>query len=323
MNTALSLRLAAGFLLLILTSVSALPLLRINQQRRKLQDRISRHASPYARATPADAHPRNAKGSGSANGTRFVLGLLARLIAFDSAQSERYPLPWWMVFPAALLLAYLVILLAQGLVGRSALLGWPIMWGILIRSFYGWCEKRHLQRLFEQFPDALGILVRAVRVGIPISEGIRNVASDGPAPTAQEFALVVDQVALGVTLEEALRNLAARNPIPEYGFFATALALQSETGGTVSETLERLADVIRKRVALRERARALASEARTSIAILAALPILTGLALSVINRDYVSTLFTEPQGRRIFASAIALLATGVLTMRMIVSRSLS
>ena len=97
---------------------------------------------------------------------------------------------------------------------------------------------------------------------------------------------------------QALHGLAARNELPEYGFFATALALQSETGGTVSDTLDRLAEVIRKRVALREHARALASEARTSIAILAALPVFTGTALALINPDYISTLIYRPPGTR-------------------------
>ena len=72
-------------------------------------------------------------------------------------------------------------------------------------------------------------------------------AADSPNPTGAEFRQVADQITLGVTLDQALHALAARNQLPEYGFFATALALQSETGGTVSDTLERLADVIRKR----------------------------------------------------------------------------
>jgi tight adherence protein B len=130
-------------------------------------------------------------------------------------------------------------------------------------------------------------------------------------------------MAVGVTLEQALLTLASRNKVPEYGFFATALALQSETGGTVSDTLERLAEVIRKRVALREHARALASEARTSIAILAALPVFSGGVLALINREYVNTLFVEPQGRAIFASAVVLLTVGIFTMQTIVTRSLS
>ena len=193
----------------------------------------------------------------------------------------------------------------------------------MVRQFYRWCEQRRLRILFEQFPDALSMLVRAVRVGIPITGGIRSVATECADPTGREFRHVADQIALGVTLEQALHALASRNQVPEYGFFATALALQSETGGTVSDTLERLADVIRKRVALREHARALASEARTSIAILAALPVFAGGALAVINPGLHQFAVHRPQGRTVFAAAIALLTTGIFTMRTIVARSLS
>jgi tight adherence protein B len=101
------------------------------------------------------------------------------------------------------------------------------------------------------------------------------------------------------------------------------LSLQAETGGTVGDTLERLADVIRKRVALREHARALASEARTSIYILAALPILTGIALAVITPDYIGTLFFDPQGQRIFTIAVISFTLGIVSMQTIVRKSLS
>ncbi len=109
------------------------------------------------------------------------------------------------------------------------------------------------------------MIVRSVRVGIPVTEGIRTVAREAPRPTAQEFSLLADQIRIGMPIEEALRELATRNQLPEYRFFATALALQNQTGGGLAETLENLGDVIRKRVALKGRAHALASEARTSI----------------------------------------------------------
>jgi len=173
-----------------------------------------------------------------------------------------------------------------------------------------------------QFPDVLAMLVRAVRVGIPITEGIRGVARESPSPTGPEFAIVVDQLTIGVTLPDALRELAERNQLAEYRFFATALALQSETGGGVSETLERLADVIRKRVELRSHARALSSEARTSIYILASLPVFSGGALAVLSPDYVGTLFTDPLGQRVLILALMSLTTGIVAMRTIISRSL-
>lgn len=322
MTAAVMLQLACGSLLLVAISAAAIPLIFAEQRRRKLNDRISQHATPYARATLAGAREKTS-GTASVGGSRVLMQWLIRLVAIDPARSSQYPLAWWVVLPAALVFARLLIALAQTIFGSSMLLALPVVWLLSVRQFYRWCEKRRLRILFEQFPDALAMLVRAVRVGIPVTEGMRSIATDCPDPTGREFRQVVDQISLGVTLEQALGGLAERNQLPEYGFFATALALQSETGGTVSDTLERLSDVIRKRVSLREHARALAAEARTSIGILAALPVFTGGALAVLNPDYISTLFIDPQGQRIFTIALGSLSTGIITMRTIVSRSLS
>ncbi len=322
MTTAATLQLACGSLLLVAISAVALPLMFIEQRRRKLNERFALYATPYARAMLAEAREKPGGGA-AAGGGRVLMQWLIRLVAFDPAHSAQYPVAWWVVLPVALLFARLLIALAQTLFGPSMLLALPVAWLLSVRQFYRWCERRRLRTLFEQFPDALAMLVRAVRVGIPVTEGMRSIASDSPDPTGREFKQVVDQLSLGVTLEQALRGLAERNQLPEYGFFATALALQSETGGTVSDTLERLSDVIRKRVSLREHARALAAEARTSIMILAALPVFTGAALAVLNPDYISTLFVDPQGQRIFTMALGSLSTGIIVMRTIVSRSLS
>ena len=318
---ATALLLAQASLLLILLCAAALPFVYADQRGHRLQVRINEYASPHARATVAGLHERSA--AAPAAGLTRTFALLARLVAFDPSHQDEYPIRWWLVLPATLLFARLAVAFGQSLVGTTAFLALPLLWILLVRQFYRWCEHRRDRTLFEQFPDALSMLVRAVRVGIPVTEGIRSIAAECPNPTAREFAQVVDQITLGVTLEEALHELAMRNKVAEYGFFATALALQAETGGRVGDTLERLADVIRKRVALRDHARALASEARTSICILAALPLLTGIALAVITPDYIGILFFDPQGRRIFTIAVISFTIGIALMQTIVKRSLS
>lgn len=322
MSPALLLRLAMAFLLLVLMCLSALVVMRAQQRRDRLEARVAQQASTYGRADTLIAHGDTRNATPFAHKQTF-LRLCSWLVGFNPSQREHYPLAWWLVVPTALVIARGLAALAQSLMGAAALLLVPILCVLLIRRFYHWCDQRRLLLLYGQFPDALAMLVRAVRVGIPVVEGIRNVARESPPPTGPEFSTVVDQIAIGVTLEEALHSLADRNELPEYRFFATALALQSETGGAVSETLERLADVIRKRVALRGHARALASEARTSIYILAALPVFSGGALAVLSPDYLETLFTDPTGQRVFTIALISLATGIITMRTIVSRSLS
>ena len=117
--------------------------------------------------------------------------------------------------------------------------------------------------------------------------------------------------------------MAARNRLPEYRFFATALALQSQTGGGLTETLENLADVVRKRVALKSRGYALAAEARTSAMVLAVLPVFAGGALAVMNPEYVGVLLQEGTGQTVFGCAVLWLGTGMMSMRYMIRKSLA
>jgi tight adherence protein B len=117
--------------------------------------------------------------------------------------------------------------------------------------------------------------------------------------------------------------MARRSKMAEYRFFATAISLQMQTGGALSETLENLADVVRKRVALKARAMALASEARTSAMVLAALPFVSGTALWVLNPDYIGKLFQPGLGQEIFSAAVLSLGLGLLVMRSLIRASLA
>jgi tight adherence protein B len=158
---------------------------------------------------------------------------------------------------------------------------------------------------------------------LPVVEAIRVVAQENPEPTAAAFTGLVAQSAIGVPLEDALREMADRTRLPEYRFFATALSLQSQTGGGLTETLENLADTIRKRVAARIRGHALAAEARMSSYILGGLPLVTGGLLSIMNPDYMSVLFTDPSGRKLLLFGILLLGIGAFSMRALIRKSLA
>ena len=207
--------------------------------------------------------------------------------------------------------------------GNTAWGAAPVLWIGLVRFYYTGAESRLGAKLYNQFPDALGMIVRAVRVGVPVTEAVRMVSGECQAPTTIEFRQLSDEVAIGVPLDQALRQMGARNRLPEYRFFATALALQSQTGGGLTETLETLADTIRKRVAARSRGHALASEARTSCYMLAVLPVIVGAGLYATNPDYMSVLFTTSGGNKLLALGVASLATGLFSMRMIIRKSLS
>ncbi|WP_431858229.1 type II secretion system F family protein [Azospirillum sp.] len=174
--------------------------------------------------------------------------------------------------------------------------------------------------LLDQMPGMLGLLVRAVRTGIPVTDGARLVANECPSPTAEEFLMVVQATLVGTPLEDALEAMAERTGMPEYRFFVTAISLQRETGGNLGETLTNLASVIRARKALRLKAKALSSEARTSVYVLSALPFVSGAALSALNPQYMDKLFHTQSGHTLLGLAGALLAVGVGSMQLMIRR---
>jgi tight adherence protein B len=248
--------------------------------------------------------------------------MAAWAFGFDAASPDRYPLRWWIVVS---------ITLALSLAGRSVVaevnssLAWfaiPVTWVGLSRAFFGWFDRRQRERLLAQFPDALAMIVRSVRVGIPVQEAIRTVAREAAQPTGGEFSRLIDDVSVGVTMDDAMNKMARRSGLPEYRFFATALALQNQTGGALSETLENLADVIRKRAALKAKGMAMTSEAKATAAILAALPIILGALLWVLSPAYISLLFTDATGRSLFGAAVVSLITGLFVIRTIIRKSL-
>jgi tight adherence protein B len=194
----------------------------------------------------------------------------------------------------------------------------PITWVVLSRMFFNGVESKRRSKLLLQFPDALAMIVRSIRVGVPVIDAVRNVSLSAPNPTSGEFNRLVEQIAVGTPLDEAVTELAQRTGLAEYRFFATALSLQTQTGGTLSETLENLADVIRKRAALKARGHAMTAEARTSSAILAMLPIVTGVMLYFLNPSYIMMLFSDATGKEFFSAAVISLILGMLAIRAII-----
>ncbi len=290
-------------------------------QRRHFRERLALVVEPYTRVNPLAVMGRWTA-SRSEPMERMIAGA-ARLFAYDPTRTEHYPLHWGMVLGITLLAARMVAALASIFAGSWSLLVIPVAWVMLSRFVFKWSEQRRRNALYAQFPDALAMIVRAVRVGIPLGEGIRTVAREAAAPTRVEFALLYDRVAIGLTLEDALREMATRNNLQEYRFFTTALALQSQTGGGLSETLEGLADVMRRRLALQSRGHALAAEAKTSIIILASLPFVSGGALGVLNPQYVGRLFSDHGCQKLLLAAIILLSSGLLVMRGMIRKMLS
>lgn len=209
-------------------------------------------------------------------------------------------------------LVALIFLRPVGILG-DLLLGLAL--GILIpHILIGRMGKKRVAKFISLFPEAIDLMVRALRSGVPISEALINCAQEIGAPVGTEFGSIESGMRLGRDLETLLWDVAKRIDAPEYKFFIIALSVQRETGGNLAETLANLADVLRRRRTMRQKARAMASEARTTASILGCLPILVTAVLMMTSPSYIMLLFIDPRGVILIALAIGMLITGISIM---------
>jgi tight adherence protein B len=312
--------LLAGFAGLIALGLSALLVNAAREREKAWQKRVAHVIDPHRRKgnqepviLPIRLPPPS---------PRLSWERLWQILGIHPERRDEYKIKWWVILIVTFLLARLVALGVALFLGKLATFLIPLFWVLISRQVFGTLNERRRNALIRQLPDAVATIVRSLRVGIPVSEGIRLVARESPEPTRTEFGRLANAIALGQPLEEALGLIASHTLVQEYRFFATVLTLQNQTGGALAETLENFADVIRRRLALRERGHALAAEAKMSAAILTALPVLTLLALFLLNPGYVRLLFFDPSGNHILGVAILMLGGGLFTMRNIIRRSL-
>ncbi|QGN55334.1 type II secretion system F family protein [Novosphingobium sp. Gsoil 351] len=153
--------------------------------------------------------------------------------------------------------------------------------------------KKRVNQFTTKFPDAIELLVRGLRSGLPVTETLGVVASEVPGPVGQEFKLITDRIKVGKTMEDALQDTANRLDMAEFSFFCITLAIQRETGGNLAETLSNLADVLRKRAQMKLKIRAMSSESKASAYIVGSLPFLVFTMIWFVNPKYIGGFFTE------------------------------
>lgn len=177
----------------------------------------------------------------------------------------------------------------------------------------------HQKKFIGQFADAIDIIVRGVKSGLPLNECLRVIARESPQPLAGEFQAVCDAVAMGVELPQALDRLYQQTPIQEVNFFNIVLNIQQRAGGNLSEALNNLSNVLRSRKLLREKIKALSSEAKASAMIIGSLPVIVMLLVYVTTPAYIMSLFTTDLGHLILLTAAVLMATGIFIMRSMIN----
>jgi tight adherence protein B len=186
-------------------------------------------------------------------------------------------------------------------------------------GFLRFKRTRRLRRFEEQFPEALDLLARALRAGHSFSTAIEMVAEEMPAPIGPEFKLLYDQQNYGLAMPDAMRLFAERIPILDSRFFVTAVLIQRESGGNLSEVLDNLAKVMRDRFRVKRQMRVISAHGRITGWVLVALPPVLGAVLMTINDDHRATMFGDPLGHQMMFAGAALQVIGTLIIRKIVN----
>jgi tight adherence protein B len=178
---------------------------------------------------------------------------------------------------------------------------------------------RRINKFIANFPTAIDIIVRGIKAGLPLGDTIRIAAAESPEPVKSEFRRVVESLSVGMTLPEAVERMAQRVPIAETNFFSIVIAIQSKSGGNLSEAIGNLSRVLRERKKMKGKISAMSMEAKASAAIIGAVPFLVVGALYVSSPHYIAPLWTTSHGRMIMAIAICWMGIGVAMMKKMVA----
>lgn len=194
---------------------------------------------------------------------------------------------------------------AMGLVGG---LGMP-------RWIVGMARKKRQKKFVEEFSNAIDVIVRGVKSGLPVSECLKIIARDAQEPVKTEFHLLTEGIRLGLSLEQSLDRMYQRMPVGEVNFFAIVLLIQQQTGGNLAEALGNLASVLRSRKAMLGKIAALSMEAKASAAILGSMPFIVSTLVQLSSPEYLNPLFTTRFGNVLLIGAALWMGIGVLVMK--------
>lgn len=196
--------------------------------------------------------------------------------------------------------------------GIAGLLGLP-------RWFLGLLARRRQKAFLEGLADAVDVMVRGLKAGLPLSDAMRVIASEAPQPIGPEFMQLVEGQRLGITLEQGLERMYERIPLPEVSFLGIVISIQSKAGGNLSEALGNLSRVLRERKKLAGKVRSMSQEAKSSAAIIGALPFFILGALFVLNPQYMDPLLDTTAGHLLLIGCGVWMLTGILVMRKMIN----
>lgn len=192
--------------------------------------------------------------------------------------------------------------------------------GLAIPHFVvGFFISKRTNNFNAKFPDAIELLVRGLRSGLPVTETLSVVAQEIPGPVGLEFKGITERIKIGKTMEDSLQETADRLGIPEFNFFCITLAIQRETGGNLAETLSNLADVLRKRSQMKLKIKAMSSESKASAYIVGSLPFIVFGLIYTVNPDYIGGFFVEERLIVAGLGGLVWMSIGIFIMAKMVS----
>jgi tight adherence protein B len=225
----------------------------------------------------------------------------------------------FIVISVVLGVAMFVIVFLSGLgLLAAAPLGFAGAFG-LPRWLLSFLKKRRESKFLNGFPDAVDVIVRGIKAGLPLLDCLKMIAVESPEPIKSEFRAIVETQAIGIPLGDACGKLYESMPVPEANFFGIVISIQQKAGGNLSETLSNLSRVLRDRKKMKAKVQAMSMEAKASASIIGALPIVVMVLVWITSPDYISTLWIEPFGRLMLAASLFWMSCGVFVMKKMIN----
>jgi len=214
------------------------------------------------------------------------------------------------------------VVVSIGAFGISLLpaLGFGVAGALLLPHLYVSVSRtRRFKAFAAEFPNAVDVIVRGVKAGLPLADCLRIISMEAQEPVRSEFKAIIEDQTMGMPVDQAVQRLPERVPLPETNFFSIVISLQSRTGGSLSETLANLSKVLRERKKMQAKIKAVSSEAKSSAAIIGSLPVVVTLLLYLTSPDYITLLFTTFIGKIVLAICAFWMLIGVLVMRKMIN----
>ena len=202
--------------------------------------------------------------------------------------------------------------IVASMLGLAGSLGLP-------RWLLSYLKKRREKKFLEAFPDAVDIIVRGVKAGLPLHDCLKMITTEASEPVKSEFRAIVETQAVGMPLGEACSKLYERMPVPEANFFGIVVSIQQRSGGNLAEALGNLSRVLRDRKKMKGKIQAMSQEAKASAGIIGALPPAVMTMVYITSPHYISLLWTEPLGRAMLAASVLWMSMGIMVMKKMIN----